>query len=98
MTIIEYSPKIHTLRCEGHANYAEKGKDIVCAAVSATMRMVVSAAISDGHSPTISDGVICVSVDETSLGTVAVMQTAVVCFKLLSREFPQHVRVIEDQK
>lgn len=98
MTTIEYNANDRIIRCVGHAGYAEKGKDIVCAAISATMRMVVTAAISDGHTPHISKGTISVSVDETSYGSTAVMRTAVVCFKLLERDFPEHVRVIEDKR
>lgn len=34
MIEVKFNPKKHTLSVEGHAGYAEKGKDIVCAAVS----------------------------------------------------------------
>ncbi len=32
---------VYQLRCTGHANYAERGKDIVCAAVSALTQSFV---------------------------------------------------------
>lgn len=38
MTRITYDPKRMTIKAEGHAGYAEYGKDIVCAGVSALMQ------------------------------------------------------------
>lgn len=34
MITVTFKPKEHELSVAGHANYAEEGKDIVCAAVS----------------------------------------------------------------
>ncbi|GEM_PF-540700 len=36
MVTVTYNPDKHLLRIKGHAEYAEKGKDIICAAISTT--------------------------------------------------------------
>ena len=37
MTAVTYSPKEHRITLDGHAGYAESGKDIVCAGISALL-------------------------------------------------------------
>ena len=37
MITIRYNPRRQELRLDGHANYAPRGQDIICAAVSANL-------------------------------------------------------------
>lgn len=92
MITVKYDKRRNLLICEGHAGYAEIGKDIVCAAVSATMRMVVTAAYTDGDSAEVKDGYIRVKLGKKSRDAAAVMRTAYACLEALAVEYPENVR------
>ena len=48
MTRITYDPQQMMIKAEGHAGYAEYGKDIVCAGVSALMQTLRPALLERG--------------------------------------------------
>lgn len=81
----------------GHSRHAEKGKDIVCAAVSAVSQVILLAALNvqDGTgtaSADIEDGNMAVQADD-----MAYKWTLEVCaevLKQIAEEYPEEVRVL----
>ena len=49
MIEIKFNPKIYELTIDGHAGYEEKGKDIVCAAVSILFYTLAQALTESEH-------------------------------------------------
>ena len=83
-----------TLR--GHAGYAEKGKDIVCAAVSIltfNLQESINKLTEDavGFSYVLDETVI--SYDEVSDRTKILIDSFIVGLELLSRNYPDNVRI-----
>ena len=97
MITIIFDGDEHSVTVRGHAGYAERGRDIVCAGVSAlTGALVDGAARYDGEVKIGTDGAVTVrchpapeTVDECS----AVMQTVLYGFWNIEREYPNHVKV-----
>jgi len=78
------------LRAEGHAGYAEKGKDIVCAAVSVLMQTL---ACSVGTCMC-NDGKVFSVVCKKSNDNIAKFELVTDGLALLQREYPENVRYI----
>lgn len=78
------------LRAEGHAGYAEKGKDIVCAAVSVLMQtLACSVGTCMGN-----DGKGFSAVCKKSNDNIAKFELVTDGLALLQREYPENVRYI----
>ena len=97
MTKIEY--KIGKdeciLRVEGHAGYAEKGKDIVCAGISALCNALYRATFAANaiiQSET-ADGFFLLRATEHGGDVRAMYSMAVLGFNDISAEFPDFVKV-----
>lgn len=93
MTRIAYDKSNKTLTCKGHSGYAERGKDIICAAVSATVRMVIAAALRDGGTANVLGDEITVTLGAEATTSETVMDVATECFEMLSKEYPEYVSV-----
>lgn len=90
------------LVAKGHAGYAEKGEDIVCAGISA----LVQALAYGFKSVARSDGFIC-SIDEDNARmlvdwrrsppekTEILVETVIGSLKEIARVYPEHVRILE---
>ncbi|MHB8928128.1 MAG: ribosomal-processing cysteine protease Prp [Bacillota bacterium] len=92
---------------EGHSDYAEKGRDIVCAAVSALSQgAVMGLERVVGLSPvtTIRDGWLSLqrlsnrslTVDQRQQAQ-AILETMVVALKDIAREYPRNMTVVDQQ-
>ena len=85
------------MRAEGHANYAEKGKDIVCAAVSALMQTLAYSAAEDEHTSACcyntTDGTPVMNVQADSTDSMrAKFELVADGLSLLAEQCPDHVR------
>lgn len=88
---------IHTLTVIGHANYAEYGKDIVCAGVSALVQALVSWIEENSWK------VECISIDpregevivscEGGEEIAAVFKMATLGLEQIANSYPDHVQI-----
>ena len=88
---------MHTLSVSGHANYAEYGKDIVCAGVSALVQALM------GWCEENYDKVSCMSVDKESGEVIiscideedvsAVFYMTAIGLEQLANSYPYHVQI-----
>lgn len=78
------------LRAEGHAGYAEKGKDIVCAAVSVLMQTLACSVGTCMGNDGKGFSVVC----KKSNGNIAKFEFVTDGLVLLQREYPENVRYI----
>lgn len=87
----------HTLTVLGHANYAEYGKDIVCAGVSALVQALIGWAENNPHV------IECVSVDDKSGEVIiecqgdedvaAVFYMTAIGMEQIAEAYPNHVDI-----
>ena len=80
------------LECEGHAGYAGKGQDIVCAGVSA-LCMAAEAALESYDKRCVknaSDGYFCIRCKYTP-ETAAVARTVICGMECIAQLYPEHV-------
>lgn len=87
----------HTLTVLGHANYAEYGKDIVCAGVSALIQALIGWAENNPHV------IECVSVDDKSGEVIiecqgdedvaAVFYMTAIGVEQIAEAYPNHVDI-----
>ena len=85
------------MRAEGHANYAEKGKDIVCAAVSVLMQTLAYSAAEDEHTSACcynaTDGTPVMNVQADNTEPMrAKFELVADGLSLLAEQCPDHVR------
>ena len=93
MIEIKYNKKQRQIECKGHAGYAPQGQDVVCAAVSAIMRMVCFAAVDESprHDVQIGDNVISVKLKRHEGGKAeAVLECAAANLAEIALEYPNH--------
>lgn len=99
--------KILSLRLEGHAGYAEHGKDIVCASASIlayTVAQYITMASESGDlvaPPVIKldkgDAYVsCEPTEETARETQGMFEYAMIGYQLLARNYPRFVDIITD--
>ena len=101
MICVRYDRKSHRLRVAGHAGYAERGEDILCAAASVLLHTLAGAVrglsergLAEDISVTLRSGmgeVSCSAAEEFDCLTTAVMDSIVLGFRLLGRDYPQYV-------
>ena len=101
MIRIRYAPKQMMLTAEGHARYAEYGKDIVCAGVSALMQTLRPALLERGirntmYMITSGDNRIEVKADpkcEQRYPCIVVFETVLAGLKEIERAYPDYVSI-----
>ena len=91
----------HRVTVAGHAGYAERGADILCAAASmllhtlgAAVRGLSERGLAEDIAVTLRAGageVHCVPVGEFGCVTTAVMDSIVLGFRLLAADYPEYV-------
>ena len=87
MTEISYSPRLGLLCAAGHAGAGEKGADLVCAALSI---LAETAAALPGARVERGEGFRAIEAEPAALSVLALG------FRLLARDFPEHVSYEED--
>ena len=102
MIRVSYDRRAHRVTVMGHAGYAERGADILCAAASILLHTVASAVgrlsergLAEDISVNLRAGageVVCVPVAEFDCVVTAVMDSIVLGFRLLAADYPEYVR------
>ena len=85
----------YTIDITGHADYAEKGKDIVCAGASAiffTMLKYLEEKRSD-YSAAVTDNKSVVCVKNGNFPESYLLEIALCGFKMLAKEYPEYVGI-----
>ena len=80
------------VKAEGHAEYAERGKDIVCAGVSILMKALAAEATLRGGKCKFEEGCAVVSYPTRRMRQGTEMFIAGV--ESLAQEYPEHVKII----
>ena len=101
MTRITYNPKQMVIKAEGHAGYAEFGKDIVCAGVSALMQSLRPALLERGIRNTmymVTPGESRIEVKaepecEQRYPCLVVFETVLAGLKEIARAYPDYVSI-----
>ena len=86
---------VHTLVVRGHANYAERGKDIVCAGASSLVQALIGYAENHPHvieCISIEDGEVIISCNGGS-EIAAVFYMTAIGLEQLSLSYPAHVQI-----
>lgn len=81
---------------DGHANYAEYGKDIVCAAVSTLAQTLICSLemLTDAHIKTIiTDGYIKIVIEESSEGVQLLVDSFFIGIEGVAAAYPEYVKV-----
>lgn len=87
MTEVRFEPRLGLLSLSGHAGAGEKGRDLVCAALSI---LAETAAALEGAETRRGQGWLVTRGDAEKLAVLAVG------FRLLARDWPRHVRYEEE--
>ena len=94
--VIEDDNIIKKVTLSGHANYNDYGKDIVCAAVSATYLCTINAILSlDNNSINVllndnADGIEVINYD---LYTEKLLRNMIRCLSDLERQYPKNIQI-----
>ena len=96
--VLEKDNIIKSLSIKGHAEYAEYGKDIVCAAVSATYLCTLNAilCIEPSSIQILSDNNI--EVINYNEITNKLLQNMVKCLIDLERQYPKNIKINKEEK
>ncbi len=88
MTTVHFDRRVAVLSLSGHAGAADRGRDLVCAALSA---LAETAAAQPGAETERGEARMTVRAAEERLAALAEG------FRLLAREFPEFVTYVEDE-
>ena len=96
------SGRIHSFEMTGHANFAEHGKDLVCAGASAVSFGAVNAIISlTGKTPEIHQGseggylkVSFPHSTEDDHDTQLIVKAMIVSLQTIEKDYGQHIKII----
>lgn len=101
MIFVCYDRRGHRVTVEGHAGYAERGADILCAAASILLHTLAGAVrrlsergLAEDISVTLRNGageVVCTPVAEFDCAVTAVMDSIVLGFRMLASDYPEYV-------
>lgn len=86
----------NTIIIDGHANYAEYGKDIVCAAVSTLAQTLICSLemLTDAHIKTIiTDGYIKIVIEESSEGVQLLVDSFFIGIEGVADSYPEYVKL-----
>lgn len=94
--IVWKNNEIKQITLKGHANYEEYGKDIVCAAVSATYLCTVNSILSiipDSIKISTSNETQIIDVLTETEITQKLLQNMVRCLKSLEQQYPSNIKI-----
>lgn len=78
----------------GHANYAPKGKDIVCSAVSTLVQHTIYNA--ESYVKSNEDGNYNVLFDTSDRGTYVLLWSFIRSIKQLAKQYPDYIKVVDE--
>ena len=92
--------KINKITFRGHANYDEYGKDIVCAASSATMLTTINGILSiDENSIEVKekDNIIDIFIKKDSETIMKLINNMLASLKSIEQNYPKNIEIIEEE-
>ena len=98
---INETDKINSIEISGHANFNEYGKDIVCAAVSATYLCTVNGILKlDNNSISVNSNEDMQEIDVNSDDKVVMtlLQNMIECFSDLEKQFPKNIKLDKEEE
>lgn len=86
---------ITKLEIKGHANFAEKGKDLVCAAVSAIITGGINAMLNCSSSFTyqLDEGYACVELKEENTNLQLILQIIIVQLETVASSYEKFIKI-----
>ena len=98
-TFFKHADYYSQIDLSGHAGYAECGNDIVCAAVTSSVEMVINTITDVLHIQAeiqiLSDGHIAVFIpDDAQEASWPILEGLFMHLKLLSQQYPHNIRVL----
>ena len=92
--------EVQGFQIKGHANYAERGKDIICASISAIAQAATLGLLEVAKiNPTIqkSDGLLNVNITEyyERLDIRAILDTMVAGIRNIAEQYPKNIKIEE---
>ena len=101
VSIVQTGGKINSFTINGHADFAERGEDIVCAGASSIaqtavlgLNLIAKAKVDIRKF----DGSLSVKIDEPNESTEVILGTMILGLKDLAKQYPKHIKVIEEEK
>ena len=101
INVIRENKNIKKITFNGHANYDEYGKDIVCAAVSATYLCTVNAILcfkEDSISITNEENFQEIIVLEQDNITLRLLENMINCLESLEKQYPKNINLDKEEK
>lgn len=95
---VKKNQAIHNVTIEGHSGYAESGKDIICAAVSATTLTTVGAILSLEESICFEeqDGYLNIDVITQTDINQKILQNMLDLLKQLHKQYPNYIKIYKE--
>ena len=101
INVITKNNIIESVTFKGHANYDDYGKDIVCAAVSATYLCTVNAILSlNNNSIDIitEHNLQVIKVLEIDKITISLLNNMINCLESLQKQYPKNINLDKEEK
>ena len=101
INVITKNNIIESITFKGHANYDDYGKDIVCAAVSATYLCTVNAILSlNNNSIDIitEHNLQVIKVLEIDKITISLLNNMINCLESLQKQYPKNINLDKEEK
>ena len=101
INVINEGSKLKKITIQGHANYDNYGKDIVCAAVSATYICTVNAILKlnrDSIKVISSDDLQEIVVVEDDDVTISLLDNMISCLLSLTKQYPKNIDLDKEEK
>lgn len=96
--MVEITKTQNSISIKGHANYAEHGKDIVCAAVSAltqTLTASIEELTDDEIKYNLSPGTVDINHKELSKQAQILISSFFIGIQMIADAYPEHVKLTE---
>ena len=101
INVITKNNIIESVIFKGHANYDDYGKDIVCAAVSATYLCTVNAILglnSNSIDIITEDNLQVIKVLEIDNITISLLNNMINCLESLQKQYPKNINLDKEEK
>ena len=92
---------LNSILLDGHANFDVYGKDIVCAAVSATYLCTVNGIFAlDEESIQVLDnnGKVVITVLKQNKTIITLLQNMIRCFQSLEKQYPKNIKLDKEEE
>ena len=96
INIVKSNNNLKKITFKGHANYADYGKDIVCAAVSSTMLCTINAILSiNKNSIEVleQDNIYTINVIDNNDITIKLLNNMIRCLESLEKQYPKNIEI-----